>query len=211
MRPHQICFFGDSITVGYTDAEGLGWPGRLCRGLGSGAASTACYNLAVNGDTSRDIGARWRAETEARSRGGGPGALVFAFGLNDAAVRVGEGALVDPEESLANATDMLSEAKRLAPVLWLGPTPCDENVNPIVEDDVVWDMRNADIQRYSEAYAESAERIGVAYLDITATLIDDRRYASALAETDGVHPASDGYARIAELVAEWDAWRAMVA
>ena len=211
MRPQQICFFGDSITVGYSDAEGLGWPGRLCRGLGSGVASTSCYNLAVNGDTSRDIGARWRAETAARSRDGGPGALVFAFGLNDASVRVGEGAQVELEESLAIARDMLSEAMRLAPVLWLGPTPIDENVNPMVEADVVWDMRNADIQRYSEAYAELAQRIGVAYLDVTATLIDDHSYTRALAESDGVHPASDGYARIAELVAEWDAWRTMVA
>ena len=96
-------------------------------------------------------------------------------------------------------------------MLWLGPTPIDESVNPMVEGDVVWDMRNADILRYSEAYAEAARRIGVAYLDVIATLIDDRRYTSALAESDGVHPASDGYARIAELVAEWDAWRAMVA
>ena len=211
MKPQQICIFGDSIAVGYTDAEGLGWPGRLCQGLGSGVASTSCYNLSVNGDTSCDIAARWRAEAEARSRDGGPGALVFAFGLNDASVRVGEGATVDLEDSLANAKDMLSEAKRLAPVLWLGPTPIDESVNPMVEGDVVWDMRNADILRYSEAYAEAARRIGVAYLDVIATLIDDRRYTSALAETDGVHPASDGYTRIAELVAEWDAWRAMVA
>ena len=100
--------------------------------------STCCYNLSVNGDTSRDIGARWRAETEVRSRDGGPGALVFAFGLKDASVRVGEGALVELGESLANARDMLSETKRLAPVLWLGPTPCDESVNPTVVGDVVW-------------------------------------------------------------------------
>lgn len=210
MNPDRICFFGDSITVGYNDAEGLSWPGRLCRGLVSGMKSVTCYNLGVNGDTSRDIGARWRRETEARSREGGPGALVFAFGLNDAAVRVGEGAQVELEESLANAANILSEAKRLGPVLWLGPTPCDESVNPMADGNVTWDMRNADMQRYSDAYAELAPRIGVAYLDIISTVIDDRRYAKALADGDRVHPATDGYARIAELVSDWDAWQALV-
>ena len=94
----------------------------------------------------------------------------------------------------------------LPTLLWLGPTPCDERINPMVEDGVTWEMRNAEIGRYNAAYAELATGLGVPYLDIFETLARDARFLAALAAGDGVHPTGDGFARMAELVGGWDAW-----
>jgi lysophospholipase L1-like esterase len=58
MKFDRIFCFGDSITLGYNDSAGLGWPGRLCQGLMQGDRPVAAYNLGVNGDTSLDIARR---------------------------------------------------------------------------------------------------------------------------------------------------------
>jgi lysophospholipase L1-like esterase len=207
----RACFFGDSLTIGDSDAEGLSWPGRLCRGrLRQGTRSVTAYNLGVNGDTALDVAARWRREAEARSRDGGPGALVFCFGVNDACVIVGRGPQVPLERSRAAAEDVMREAKGLAPVLWLGPPPVDERINPLIEGGLTWEMRNAAMADYGRAYAAIAARLGIPFLDLVGPLAADARYRAALAAGDGLHPAADGYARIAEIVGGWSAWRALV-
>jgi lysophospholipase L1-like esterase len=180
MNFDRIFCFGDSITLGCNDSTGLGWPGRLCRGLVHNDRSVAVYNLGINGDTSQDIAARWRAETGARSRNA-PGLILFAFGFNDA-----------------------------AKVLWIGPTPLDESVNPMQTEFACWDMRNQDIARYDAAYADLADAIGIDYLRLFPEFLTSPRYRAALVAGDKVHPGDDGYAMIAERIAGWDRWLAKI-
>jgi len=207
MKFERIFCFGDSITLGSNDSRGLGWPGRLCRGLTSGGYSVAAYNLGINGDTSVHIAARWRGEAEARSRNS-PGLLVFAFGFNDAAEADGKGPQVPLAESIANARDLLTAARAVSAVLWIGPTPLDESVNPMQTAVASWKMYNAEIARYDTAYAGLAAELGVSYLPLFADFDSSSRYRAALAAGDGVHPGDDGYAMIAERIAAWDEWRA---
>ena len=209
MKYERIFCFGDSITLGYNDSEGLGWPGRLCRGLRHGEYHVAAYNLGVNGDTSQDIAARWRAEADARSRNS-PGLMLFAFGFNDAASADGESAQVDLASSVAAARTMLTAARTVSGVLWIGPTPLDESVNPMQTEYDVWEMRNDNIARYDAAYAELAEDIEIPYLRLVPEFFTSPRYHAALLAGDKVHPGDDGYAMIAEKIAAWDAWRAQL-
>ena len=209
MKYERIFCFGDSITLGYNDSEGLGWPGRLCRGLYHGDYPVAAYNLGVNGDTSQHIAARWRAEADARSRNS-PGLMLFAFGFNDAARADSESPQVDLSSSLAAARTMLTAAKTVSAVLWIGPTPLDESVNPMQTDYDCWEMFNAEIARYDAAYAELAADIEIPYLRLFADFLDSPRYRAALLAGDKVHPGDDGYAMIAERIAAWDAWRAQL-
>jgi lysophospholipase L1-like esterase len=209
MRYERIFCFGDSITLGCNDSQGLGWPGRLCRGLVCGGYSVAAYNLGVNGDTSMHIAARWRAESEARSRNSA-GLLIFAFGFNDAAKADGLGPQVPLDESLATARELLTAARAVSGVLWIGPTPLDEAVNPMQTRLASWDMRNADIARYDEAYAGLAGELGIDYLRLFAEFAASPRYRAALTAGDRVHPGDDGYAMIAERIAGWEAWRRLL-
>lgn len=205
MKFERIFCFGDSITLGCNDSQGLGWPGRLCRGLRCGDYSVAAYNLGVNGDTSAHIAARWRAEAEARSRNS-PGLLIFAFGFNDAAHADGRGPQLELAESVATARELLSAAQQVSSVLWIGPTPLDEAVNPMTTPVASWEMHNADIARYDAAYSRLAAELGIDYLPLFAEFVDSPRYQAALAAGDRVHPGDDGYAMIAERIAAWDSW-----
>ena len=206
MQYDRIFCFGDSITLGANDSSGLGWPGRLGRGLERNGKSVAVYNLGINGDTSRDIAARWQAENTARSRNV-TGLMLFAFGFNDASNANGAGLQIGLDDSLACARDTLSAAHSLGATLWIGPTPLDENVNPLVTEFASWVTQNADLERYDAAYARLAIELGIPYLQLFPHFIDNPRYRRALADGDGVHPGDDGYALIAEQVAAWDAWQ----
>jgi lysophospholipase L1-like esterase len=207
MNFDRIFCFGDSITLGCNDSTGLGWPGRLCRGLVHNDRSVAVYNLGINGDTSQDIAARWRAETGARSRNA-PGLILFAFGFNDAAKADGGDVQVDLATSIAHASSVLTEAKSITEVLWIGPTPLDESVNPMQTEFACWDMRNRDIARYDAAYADLADTIGIDYLRLFPEFLTSPSYRAALVAGDKVHPGDDGYAMIAERIAGWDRWLA---
>jgi len=215
MTPDQIYFFGDSITLADNDSQRCGWPGRLCRGLAKDGFALTAYNLGINGDTSRDIAARWQAETAARRLRGnavGTPAFVFAYGFNDACRPGGKDLQIELSESLALSRAMLGAAATMGPVLWIGPTPLDETVNPFIGvSGVVWDIRNADIARYSQAYGALAGEIGVPYLDLFTPFSTSIRYATALAAYDKIHPGDDGYAMIAEAIGAWQPWRDLIA
>ena len=139
------------------------------------------------------------------------GCLLFAFGFNDAARADSEFPQVDLATSLAAARTMLTAAKTVSGVLWIGPTPLDESVNPMQTEQALWDMRNDEIARYDAAYAELARDIEIPYLQLFPEYLASPRYAAALLAGDQVHPGDDGYAMIAESIAAWEAWRMQLA
>ena len=205
MKYDRIFFFGDSITLGANDNVGLGWPGRLCRGLAHEPISVAAYNLGINGDTSHDIAIRWRTEAIARSRNA-KGLLLFAFGFNDASKCDGNDFQIDLATSISTARNLLIEAQSFSEVLWIGPTPLDETVNPLQTGYASWETKNSDIVKYDEAYTRLAKEMGVDYLPLYPKLLHHPRYKAALLAGDKVHPGDDGYALIAEQIAHWEPW-----
>lgn len=204
----RICFFGDSITLGCNDSLDLGWPGRLCKGIEKDGRDIAVYNLGINSDTSLDISKRWQDEFVSRSRESN-GLMIFAFGYNDAARKNSDVPQVDLSKSVDTARSILTRAMKLSEILWIGPTPLDESVNPMLSFDDHWIMFNEDIAAYDRAYANLANEIGINYLPLHRQFLSSQRYLAALRLGDGVHPADDGYALIAETVANWDAWKVL--
>ncbi|THB66002.1 MAG: hypothetical protein D6E12_11455 [Desulfovibrio sp.] len=189
-----VCFFGDSLTNGVNDPEGLGWVGRLCNEARRKGRDITAYNLGVRRQSSRDILARWQDEASRRKLGAQPMRLVFAFGAVDACL--------DPEvnleldESLANARAILSEAAKDHELLMIGP--------PAVAAPEFAQRAAA----LSTALGELCEELDVPFLSILPELQESEIYMADLASGDGVHPGSGGYANIFRLVEGWDAWRA---
>lgn len=170
----RVCFVGDSITNGTSDPAYLGWAGRLCATEHDAGHDLSCYNLGIRADTSRHIAARWQAECRARLPNGVPGALVFAFGINDTAVEVGVGIRVPVEESVANARTIIGAAKAWLPTLWIGPTPADEGQQPFRSTpDIAYAFSNPRIAALNRRLATVAGELEVPYLDLFAGLDGD--------------------------------------
>ena len=205
----RICFVGDSLTNGTLDADFLGWPGRLAASERLLGHELTVYNLGVRAETSRQVAAGWHAECEARLPEPYPGALVFAFGVNDMVEEPGLGVSVPQDEALAIARATMAEASAWKPTLWVGPGPADMAQQPFSPGPgISYSFDNERTAALSAGYGAIAQELGIPYLDLFTPLSSSDRWAAALEEGDGIHPAGDGYALLAELVGTWRAWRA---
>lgn len=190
-REVRICVVGDELSVGVGDARALGWTGRvMARTRFDRPAMT--FTLAVPGETTSALGARWQSETESRF---GPEAecenrLVVALGRHD----VGSGLSVARSRlNLANILDV-AESSRV-PSFVVGPPP----------------GRPEDGERLAEltaAFADVASRRRVPFVDAYTPLAQHEQWLADLATSGNTYPGQAGYGLMAWLVLHtgWHAW-----
>lgn len=192
-----VMFCGDSHTVGTGDPDALGWTGRVAGAAIAAGIPLTSYNLGVRGETSVEVAARWRAETEPRLPDDGSEArAVFAFGVNDVASR--DGSLrCSREESLEALESVLDDAAELEMrPLVIGPAAIDD------ED------ANNRIVALSAAFGGLCEQRGVLFVPLAEGLLQSHLWRQEVAAGDGAHPGAYGYMEIARLVlaAGWLDW-----
>jgi acyl-CoA thioesterase I len=193
-----VCFFGDSFVNGTGDEDFLGWPARVCAAARRNGHHITHYNLGVRRNTSRDIGARWRSEAEARLASDPEGRLAFSFGANDCALDGARGDVRVPRPQVReNAHAILGAALAWRPTLMIGPAP--------VSDDSAMDLRIAEVSADLEGVCRE---LGVPYLPVFKILAGSAIWAREAASFDGTHPSAGGYAMLAEVISTWHAWRA---
>ena len=210
----RVGFIGDSITHGTGDETLLGWPLRVGQAERPRGHDVVVYNIGVRADTSELIEARWEAECAARLQPAYRCATVFAVGINDSAHEKSpqrEGLRVELERSIDGIIGMIKAAARFGPSLWVGPTPVVEEMMPLSPfEGLSYNFVNQIIERYSHAYAARAAEEGVPYLDLYGPLSADADWEACLRKSDGLHPNSEGYIKMAALVGEWGAWRSLL-
>ncbi|MCR6631107.1 MAG: GDSL-type esterase/lipase family protein [Magnetospirillum sp.] len=194
----RICFIGDSFVNGTNDPLCLGWVGRVAARARQQGTDLTVYNLGIRRDTSRDVAARWRAESLARLPAEHPGALVFSFGVNDCCDEAGR-RRVAAKDSLALAGQILRQAAARHPTLMVGPPP--------IADDAI----NVRIASLSVGLDEVCGALSVPFLAIFASLDRHSTWRDEAANGDGAHPGAGGYDALAELVAAWPAWQRLLA
>jgi lysophospholipase L1-like esterase len=208
-RPDTIYFLGDSITLGWRDEDLGGWPARLMRRLANAGHDITGYNLGIRGDTSREIGARWKDEVGRRRRGA-RALLVFAFGVNDAKIEPDGRRSMPIEETAANMRGILRDAARHS-VLVIGPAPIDEalmhrRLNAAGDAPM---PTEAGVAEVAALLAREADAAGVPFLDLLSTLASDPAWRRSLAETDGLHPSGAGHDILADQIRRWPAWSSL--
>jgi acyl-CoA thioesterase-1 len=205
----RICFIGDAFTASAGDETALGWVGRLAAREWAGGHDVTAYNLGIRGNSTRMIQARWRREVEARMPATANGRLVFMFGGNDAKEEVGGSIDVPLAESSANARAILAEAVAWLPTIWIGLLPMNESrPYPKLLAGPQFRFSNARQVEYNANYAKVAAELGVPFLDLHTKLLDDPEWPRLTQAGDGSNPAAEGYAYIARMIGDWQAWRA---
>ena len=186
---HRVLFFGDSLTAGAADPEGLGWIGRLSNRSRAVGFDLTAYNLGVRGDTTADIERRWRIEAEARLGRGDAHYFVVSSGVNDSF-----DAPQDYSESTAAFRSLITGMSARAPTLVIGPQPIADH------------KRNGWLQGLESRFSQLAAELDVPYVPVLETLQTAPGYLQEVAAVDGAHPVAAGYDAVAKLVAESGAW-----
>lgn len=188
----RICFVGDSFVNGTNDETALGWAGRVIAAAHAAGHPVTGYNLGIRRDTSQDVRRRWQSECSPRLPDGCDGRIVFSFGVNDTVLENGA-PRVPLAATGANARAILRGASRYK-LLMLGPPPVDEAA------------QNERIMQVSKTLAQEARVLGVPFIDLFSPLARDAAYIGEISASDGSHPGSVGYARMAGIVLASPAW-----
>lgn len=185
-----VCFFGDSLTLGYGDEAGLGWPGRITAALRAGNIDATGYNLGIRKDTTLRVQERWRAAALIRRMDGVPFKLTFSLGVADIMNAV------PAADSAAAASDILIRAKELGDVLFVGPTP------------VLDEAKCAAIADRSTRFQDLCNEQGIPFIETIDAMRTSPVYMQALKDGDAVHPTANGYAALSEHITHNEAARA---
>ena len=188
----RICVIGDELVAGVGDPKALGWVGRVVARTSLEPAPIV-LTLAVPGETTGALGARWESETGLRfgpAPAQGTHHLVVALGRADLTAGV---SLARSRLNLANILDV-AEARRLSTFV-VGPPP-GGTAPP---------ERQAEL---SAAFADVALRRRVPYVETYAPLARHDQWLADLASGDGETPGQAGYGLMAWLVLHtgWHRW-----
>jgi len=185
----RVCVVGDELVAGQGDARGLGWVGRVAaRSHLDGSALVA--TLAVPGETTTALAARWEAECDRRFSPRCDNRLVI--GLGSADLEAG----ISTARSRLNLANVLDGATaRRVPCFVVGPPP-SARTDP---------DRLAEL---STAFSDVCLRRRVPYVETFEPLRAHEQWLGDLAAGDGAHPGQAGYGLLAWLVLHngWAAW-----
>jgi lysophospholipase L1-like esterase len=205
--PLRIIALGDSLIYGYGDPVGGGWVERLRRKwMNPEEPGHVLYNLGIRGNGIVQVAQRLEQEFRHRGelRNRFPDLIILSVGVNDSP-RLGKPdgknftKLEDFEIHLANA---IEQAKRLAPVLFIGMVPVDETKMPFL--DCLY-YNHQDQYRYKEAIRKACQIRQVPYLDIFSLWMErDETWRKSRLCADGLHPNTLGYETLLADILNWE-------
>jgi len=195
----RYLLFGDSLSFGVTDYENGGWQEHLRKYLDTKEKNRFFHNLAISGNTSRDLLARIESESKARIRDKPKEewTMFISIGTNDSRLEDGE-PKISEEEYKENVTKILKIAKELAgKIIVISGAPVIEKVcNP-------WKSRECDyinerIKKYGQIMKDCAEKEGVPFIEVFSKL-ESLDNLEKLYD-DGLHPNKEGHLVIFDVI-----------
>jgi lysophospholipase L1-like esterase len=206
-QPLKIVAVGDSLVYGYGDPEGGGWVDRLRRQwMLPDSPGHVIYNLGIRGDGVKQVSLR--LENEFRHRGElrhqVPNFIILSVGVNDSA-RLGHRNgrnFTEFDRFQADLENLLDQAQRLCPVLFVGMTPVDESRMPFAN---LLYYNHADQQCYKEATRLTCQAHQIPYLDLLDQWLErgEPWWRSHLCP-DGLHPNVIGYQALLQDFLDWE-------
>lgn len=191
----RICVIGDDLVAGIGDPRALGWVGRVIARTRF-ASAPAVMPLAVPGETTAGLAARWESEVNARISSSDTLHMVVAVGAADV-----PSGLSTPRSrlNLANIVDRARE--RGISTLVVGPPP-------------LAGAQQQQLAALDRACAEVCDRRGITYVTCLEPLVAHDQWIADMAASTArspyelTLPAQAGYALMAYLVLHqgWFEW-----
>ncbi|ACK69218.1 lipolytic protein G-D-S-L family [Gloeothece citriformis PCC 7424] len=194
--PLRVVALGDSLVYGYGDPVGGGWVERLRRHwMSTESVEHVLYNLGIRGD--RVFQVTERLEQEYRYRGELknrlPDLIILSVGINDSP-RLGrpDGRLfTDLDLFQEQISQLLAQAQKLCPVIFVGMTPVDEAKMPFLD---CFYFNNIDQYRFKEATKRACQIRQIPYIDIfDKWMARGEDWVRSHLSSDGLHPNVEGY------------------
>lgn len=194
-----ISIFGDSITFGRGDDLNRGWCGRLKEYFESKDYYNCLYNLGICGDTTKTLLERFDSEAKARIkfiRDQDRQVIVFSIGINDSRLlskqKIAETEINDFEKNIQTLIDKAKKHTR--EIIFIGLTPVNESITSNYEGTTFTNKR---INLFNSKIKEICKKNGLPFFDLFKEF-SELDYFELL--SDGLHPNSEGYVEIFELV-----------
>ena len=186
----NVFFVGDELVCGKGDPKALGWTGRVAARTLPADETLTFHELAVPGETTSEMAARWRGEVVRRVTTREPSAIVFAVGRHDARKSVSS------SMTRLNLADSLDKAKEMGfRVMVVGPPPGAARENEAI----------AELAAVAE---DAAERRDVPYIDTYGPLAAHAQWLTDMESGESGLPGQAGYGLMAWLVlhSQWRVW-----
>jgi acyl-CoA thioesterase-1 len=181
----EIAAWGDSITYGENDSEGLGWVGRLRKSFPVDDY-VGVYNRGVCGDTSEGLLKRFSVEASSIETD----KILFAIGINDSKFPEGQNINKVPLDTFKeNLLKLIQQARKFTSDIYIvSATKVDESSLQSKSR-----FLNTEILKYNEVLKETAQNENLKYIDVFNLLSPEDLY-------DGLHPNANGYEKLYILI-----------
>jgi lysophospholipase L1-like esterase len=203
--PLRIIALGDSLVYGYGDTEGGGWVERLRRRWMYSDADHVVYNLGIRGDRVSQVQQRLAQEFRYRGelKNRYPDLIILSMGVNDSPRlgRVSGRNLNDLNQFEQDIANLLDEAQKLSPVIFVGMVPVDEAKMPFLD---YFYFNHIDQYRYKQVTKQACRQRHIPYLDIFDLWRNrGEDWLRAQLSDDGLHPNVRGYQSLFDDVINW--------
>jgi lysophospholipase L1-like esterase/isopentenyldiphosphate isomerase len=189
----NICTIGDSITWGPRLPFRVAWANLLRNHLERNSDNLySLYDLGIDGDTTKDLLARFDVEMRARD----PGIIIFNIGVNDSLFRKTED---NPETTLedfeTNMLALIEKAHKFTDkIVILGLVKGNDLLTtPLIQSTTGKSYTKARTKIYDAKLKEISEKNSLTFIDVNELLTDADF-------DDGLHPNVNGHIKIFEKV-----------
>lgn len=210
--PLRIIAMGDSLVYGYGDKEGGGWVERLRRHWMNSPQDHVLYNLGVRGDRTSQVKKRLSIEFSYRGeiRNKYPDIIILSVGVNDTP-RLGHSQgrnQTSYEQFSVDINSLLDQAQELAPVIFIGMIPVEEEKMPFL-DCFYFNLR--DQYHYKEMTKQACQLRNIPYLDtFDLWMSRGENWRQSQMSADGLHPNAKGYETLYQEIRQWESLKVML-
>ncbi len=196
------CFFGGDFVYGTYCTSWGGWVGYVYEAEKKNGKDFIAFNQSMPEASVDDVARIWQSEMDNRNA---EVAVVCLSRLSMLSKNEENDSYYLDEKTIPAVEELMTQMKAKTNVLWVGVVPA---LAVKINDDLkTRSTINNALEELNKKYAEIADKLDIAYLDVFKHLFSDGEWRDSLEKSGGFLPVDSGYKRIANIFHKWFDWR----